>query len=324
MFKMLLLSSAVVGVFGFHDCIQHPSTAAKRHALLQQGLGLGAPPPLNCSGGLCVGMHNGPHEGGPASYPVGNAQEGYTDVYSTMTVPEQPDKIDGITYYIWSDIFFGDVGYGHMNQFVPQLILGSALDSSSGPPLFDPMWHTHQTWMFGAHYFFEVFNATANATQGKAAYGKLYPAKAGETLFTSFTQSKSSKVDGTAWTLKMGVVGDADRTSVVVVDQPYMGLGENWPVPTKTWNEANYSRMCINSCWELYGAVDRAHLPNSGSTYNIQITRGEETQFPWVKQWDEDEGLGKSCATSTIAESHNGTAQNVLWKISSPQKEILP
>ena len=36
-------------------------------------------------------------------------------------------------------------------QFVPQLILGSALDSSSGPPDYKPAWHTHTTWAFGAH-----------------------------------------------------------------------------------------------------------------------------------------------------------------------------
>ena len=53
-------------------------------------------------------MHGGPHEGGPAAYPVGDAATGYTGVYSTMTVPEPPGAIDGITYYIWTDIFFGD------------------------------------------------------------------------------------------------------------------------------------------------------------------------------------------------------------------------
>jgi hypothetical protein len=27
-----------------------------------------------------------------------------------MTVPAYPEKLDGICYYIWTDIFFGDVG----------------------------------------------------------------------------------------------------------------------------------------------------------------------------------------------------------------------
>eukprot|EP01079_Euglenida_sp_SAG-EU17-18_P003565 gene3565-4009_t len=156
--------------------------------------------PEQCQGGLCVGMHNGPHEGGPASYPVGDQAKGFTKVSSVMTVPDLPAKMDGqpcpygdaqqlsllpapsqphfvpfqsegpahgipphasgtacapvhngspagICYYIWTgnihllllllllatfyyfciwtDIFFGDMSLGKMNQFVPQLILGN-------------------------------------------------------------------------------------------------------------------------------------------------------------------------------------------------------
>ena len=58
--------------------------------------GQAAPPPEGCSGGLCVGMHGGPHEGGPASYPVADGHGGFTSVSSTMTVPAMPAKIDGI------------------------------------------------------------------------------------------------------------------------------------------------------------------------------------------------------------------------------------
>jgi hypothetical protein len=105
-----------------------------------------------------VGMHGGPHEGGPASYPVGDAESGFTSVSSTMTVPEMPAKLDGICYYIWTDIFFGDMSNGRMNQFVPQLILGNALDGSSGPPLYKPHFGEHRSYQFGAHYFFEVVN----------------------------------------------------------------------------------------------------------------------------------------------------------------------
>ena len=74
-----------------------------------------------------------------------------------------------------------------------------------------------------------------------------------------------------------------------------MGIGKDWPVPTTSWAELNYTNMCVNSCWELYGAVDPAHLPGSGSKYDIMITTGngakkETKAFPWVTQWDEDEG----------------------------------
>ena len=90
--------------------------------------------------------------------------------------------------------------------------------------------------MFGAHYFFETFNQTSNATEGHAAYGELFPCKAGEVLETTFTQSFHPP--GTApeaevavageqtrvWELTMGVVGDLTRTSKLTVDKPYMGL----------------------------------------------------------------------------------------------------
>eukprot|EP00326_Haptolina_ericina_P001148 CAMPEP_0181222232 /NCGR_PEP_ID=MMETSP1096-20121128/29850_1 /TAXON_ID=156174 ORGANISM="Chrysochromulina ericina, Strain CCMP281" /NCGR_SAMPLE_ID=MMETSP1096 /ASSEMBLY_ACC=CAM_ASM_000453 /LENGTH=91 /DNA_ID=CAMNT_0023314967 /DNA_START=9 /DNA_END=284 /DNA_ORIENTATION=- len=76
--------------------------------------------------------------------------------------------------------------------------------------------------------------------------------------------------------------------------------------------------MCINSCWELYGANDVAHLPSSGSQYKLAITRQAAASFPWVTQWDEDEGANKSCARSAIHESHNATTQIVTWDISVP------
>ena len=92
-----------------------------------------------------------------------------------MTVPAYPEKLDGICYYIWTDIFFGDMSLGRMNQFVPQLILGNALDGSSGAPDFKPKWGEHKTYSFGAHYFFETFNETSNSTVGHAAYGEMCP-----------------------------------------------------------------------------------------------------------------------------------------------------
>lgn len=142
----------LVVVHAFHDCIQPSKRLGHR---LPPGVKFDvAAEDSKCQGGLCVGMHNGPHEGGPASYPVGAKTTGYTTVSSTMTVPEPPKSTAGICYYIWTDIFFGDMSQGRMNQFVPQLILGNALDSSSGPPLYMPKWGQHDTWQFGAHYFF--------------------------------------------------------------------------------------------------------------------------------------------------------------------------
>jgi len=256
-------------------------------------------------------MHNGPHESGNASYPSGTNETGYLNIYSTMTVPELPKRKDGITYYIWTDIFFGDVGNGRMNQLVPQLVLGNALDGSSGPPLYIPKWHVHETWMFGAHYFFETLNETTGKIDGHAAYGPLHPAKPGESLYTSF---KRSQVKG--WVLEMGVVNDSDRVSHLEVESPYMGLGKNWTIPTFSWDEKNYSRVCINACWELYGANDRDHLPSSGSMYQLKITKANHQDFEWVSKWDEDEGSEKRCPSSVISERHNNREQEVSWNIS--------
>jgi len=293
----------------FHDCVQR----AVGHRL-PPNLRSTLQPPSNCSGGLCVGMHGGPHEGGPAAYPVGSREKGFTSVYSEMTVPEMPKKVDGVTYYIWTDIFFGDMSQGRMNQFVPQLILGNALDGSSGAPMYKPHFGFHSNYSFAAHYFFEVLNSSSGQITSHAAYGDFFPAIAGETLFTKFEQAQSGGGDP-YWTLTMGALDDASRVSTVVAKQPYMGIGASWDEPTVSWSENNYTNMCINACWELYGVIDRDHLPSSGSQYDIYIDR-KQNQFDWVTQWDEDEGAGTSCAESRITQKHNATMQHVKWDIS--------
>ena len=61
-----------------------------------------------------------------------------------------------------------------------------------------------------------------------------------------------------------------------------MGLGKEWAQPSTRWDATNFSNLCINACWELYGAKDLAHLPSSGSTYELTITRPPAATFPWV------------------------------------------
>merc|ERR1712232_968759 len=135
---------------------------------------------------------------------------------------------------------------------------------------------------------------SSNQVEGHAAYGDLFDTVPGETLFTLF-EANPHGPHGLSWTLEMGVVGDASRLSKVQVDQPYMGLGVNWDEPTQSWSELNYTNMCVNSCWELYGANDRDHLPGSGSNYDIKIERPAAAvgSFDWVTKWDEDEGADK-------------------------------
>ena len=57
---------------------------------------------------------------GMAHYPVGNGNG--TVFYSEMNVPGYPKDLDGITYFIYFNIFFSGKGDGRMNQFVPQLM----------------------------------------------------------------------------------------------------------------------------------------------------------------------------------------------------------
>ena len=203
-----------------------------------------------------------------------------------------------------------------MNQIVPQLLLGSVLNGSTGPPLYNPTWGTTATWLFGAHYFFECYNASTDAVDAKAAYGTLHPATTGETLYTNFTAAEGPF--GPSWLVTMGVVGDAARVSTLRIDQPYMGLGVDWPQPTVSWGERNYSNVCINACWEIYGGVDLAHMPSSGAAYDVAITRGAGQTYPWVRQWDEDEGAHSTCFSSTIAERDTPREQHVAWRIDLP------
>lgn len=235
-----MLCLGLAASLAYHDCVQ-----PRKRSLARRGINIDETPPPGCQGGLCMGMHDGPHEGGPASYVVGDAASGFTGVYAEMTVPELPKEQDGICYYLWTDIFFGDMSYGRMNQFVPQLILGNALSGSTGPPLYNPLYGVYNTWHFGAHYFFEVYNATEGSVDAKAAYGKLFPANSGETLFTRFQASSGSA--GPVWVLTMGVLGDHTRVSELRVDQPYMGLGAEWPVPSTSWSELNYTNVSYNS-----------------------------------------------------------------------------
>ena len=77
------------------------------------------------------------------------------------------------------------------------------------------------------------------------------PPVTGETLFTSFEAVATDS--GPAWTLKMGAVNNSSRVSTLHVPRPYMGLGAAWSKPSTRWDAKNFSNMCINACWELYG-----------------------------------------------------------------------
>jgi len=335
-----LSSPNFLRVDAFHDCVQSRKRARNRgsHRRFQRfrqekkepiSDAVASALPLSCEGGICVGMTNGPHQGGNASYPLAWNGTAGTRLESTMTVPEYPsgleteDDFSQITYYIWTDIFFGDESFGRMNQLVPQLILGSALDGSSGPPNFDPEWNTiHKKWTFGAHYFFEVWNPATNTTDAHAAYGDLFPAVPGETLLTTFELSSPSRrtaeeedsssssfvSSSPAWTLTMSVLGDPQRTSILTVSEPYMGLGKQWsPKPSTSWLEPNFQNLCINACWELYGASDASKLPASGAECQLKIEQ------PLLPSTIGSQTPSVGAANSTTAAQSNTRTNNVRY-----------
>ena len=259
-----------------------------------------------CAGGACCGM---------ANYPVGNETDGFNEFYAEFDVPGLPEAIDGITDFIYFNIFFASgVPNGKMNQFVPQLMLGNPLDGSAGPPTYKPLWHKHSTWVFAAQYFMEVHNTTTNKTEGKAAAGEIYNCTKGEILYTKFTLDKNY-----VWTIVMGVKGDASRTSTLKVDKPYMGLLDSNPGAGATspkWSDDVFNHVHVNSCWELYGMKDRAHYPSSGSKYDMVVRSAKPNGIDWHTNWVENEKpTCPGAPVSAIQEVHNSTVQHIYWNL---------
>ena len=193
-----------------------------------------------------------------------------------------------------------------MNQFVPQLMLGEPLDGSSGPPLYKPLWHSHKTWVFGAQYFFELYNETSNKTEGHAATGVTYPCKEGEIIFTSFELAEDW-----VWTLKMGVKGDSSRLSQVVAKQPFMGLLP--PEQTSSWSEDAYSRAWSNTCYELYGINDARNYPGSDQLMRINISN-PTTKIDF-RDWSTNQADCPGAPTASINNSQttDGITQSINW-----------
>ena len=85
---------------------------------------------------------------------------------------------------------------------------------------------------------------------------------------------------------------------------------------TESWAEPAYKNMCLNACWELYGADDAAHLPSSGANYELSVTKPRPDAFDFAPRWDQDEGGGVCPRTVAIEESHDEATQSVSWNIS--------
>ena len=158
------------------------------------------------------------------------------------------------------------------------------------------------------------YNDVPDAIWFSHGRSEAFQTKQGEKLWTRFSLSEDH-----VWTLGMGVVGDATRTSTVVAEKPFMGLV---PESTTSWAEEEYSECNVNTCWELYGVKDEAHFPSTGSRYDITITTTKPNAIDWMTKWNPELENG-GCADTSISEKHNDTAQVVTWIVDAPHKSPL-
>ena len=111
---------------------------------------------------------------------------------------------------------------------------------------------------------------------------------------------------------------DDTRISKLIIKQPYMGIldsksssSSSSSRPSSNWLQPYYQNMCINSCWELYGATDRNHLPSSGSRYQLIITQpdnnnnnnNDNDNIAFVEEVEEKDGEVKSELSSSLLPS---------------------
>lgn len=262
-----------------------------------------------CGGHLCSGF---------TWYPVttGSPPNVSPVTFSAkFNVPGLPTLIDitdpDFCHYIYFNVFFPNSlpPGGIYNQFVPQLMLGDALSSSSGPPQYNSSWGNFSTWVFSAQYFFALNTSEYPAPSYHAATGAIFPASAGEVLWTRMDYDTASL----SWHLSMGVEGDASRTSVVDVPKPYMGLLD----PAASWGDEAYSMVHVNSCWELYGIQEPRNWPSSGSNYVMEVSVAQPGAIPWNPDWSNGHALDCPGEPTNVTwrEAHNGTVQQVFWDV---------
>ena len=220
-----------------------------------------------------------------------------------------------------SDACSGD-GHGRFNQFVPQLMLGSALCNSSNAAIdpgsnksYAPYWCKFDSWHIGAQYFFALYpdpsnHSSASGFDSRAATGDLIAVDEGETVYTRFSRhggGRGGSEGAVVWTLEMGVVGDRVPASVVEAPQPFMGLVPSAP----SWGMPDYNVAYAGSCWELYGNTRPSDYPPY-MHYRHTFTTPQPENF-W-HAWALDEGSAvTNCSTTDIGSnvSSGGTMQLV-------------
>ena len=102
-----------------------------------------------------------------------------------------------------------------------------------------------------------------------------------------------------------------------LVHRPRAQSGPSGPRPPSARATLTFSlrsRSRPRNAGEIYGGIDADHLPSSGTLYEMKVTQGAGQSYPFVEQWDRDEGA-TTCFADSIAESHSQTEQHVFWSI---------
>jgi hypothetical protein len=263
------------------------------------------------AGALCVGPGH--------MYPIGRQPE--VQIYSTFQVPPLPNNFDTAnnTYYDYLNIFWrSQPTGGYMNQFVPQLMLGNALANSTNYPDYEPKWIQLDSWHIGAQYFMGICRDPTtshcpNDWIAKAATGKLVTVFPGEVIETSFELVPVR--NRFEWHLRMGVVGDVARSSIVVADTPFMGLLNN---SSNRWMDGLYENVYVGSCLENYGMQGPDNYPQ---TWQIDVSIRSPTVLPvtagggsWWSDWRLEHERSCDWQPQSLVSSRNGSHwQTAIW-----------
>lgn len=250
--------------------------------------------------------------------------------YSSFVVPELPVVFDAKKkcYYDYLNIFWrGNPPGGYMNQFVPQLMLGNALANSTNYPDFKPHWLQLGSWHVGAQYFMGLC-PDGKSTDCKAdwiaraATGELIPVEPGERIETMFRLVPSRK--NLVWELSIGVQNQPERTSVLVVDKPFMGLLSRISArEARDWSDELYDLVYVGSCLENYGMEQRENFP---TTWEMEIGVSAPTQTPmkgWQHEWSVNHfhrcNSWDPPLTQVQSWNSSSNAQKVFWTANTGQ-----
>jgi hypothetical protein len=191
---------------------------------------------------------------------------------------------------------------------------GKALANSTNYPNYEPQWIKLNSWHIGAQYFMGLCKNNATSPDGfecdnetwisRAATGDLVSVEPGEVIETYFELVHVR--DRLEWHLRIGVLDDPRRSSLIVADRPFMGLVAS----TTNWEEEIYKYVYVGSCLENYGMIHRENYP---STWEVLVDIWSVDPFSF-RDWQLEHA--RSCSwqpKSSVLSIATPTWQRVKW-----------